>query len=172
MKYYKFLNKLFLLIMASVITDQAAYAQDSKKDKKEQRRDEIANLIQSKSFVFVANTAFPLGGRTINLTSLYNVRLSADTVVSDLPYFGRAFVAPINPSEGGIHFTSTKFSYDIKERKKGGWNITILPNDTKDVRQMYMTVSEEGYASLQVTSNNRQNISYSGYIRARNKSRQ
>jgi hypothetical protein len=99
------------------------------------------------------------------------VRLSADTVVTDLPYFGRAFVAPMNPSEGGIHFTSTQFTYTIDERKKGGWDITILPKDAKDVRQMFLTVSREGYATLRVSSNNRQNIGFSGYITSKSNRR-
>lgn len=146
-------------------------AQDSKDDKKHEQRAEIGKLIQSKNFVFVAQYALPLGGRSVNLTSLYNVKLSGDTLTSDLPFYGRAFVAPINPSEGGIHFTSTHFEYTINEKKKGGWNVTILPKDTKDVRQMFLSVSENGSSSLQLTSNNRQSISFTGYIIDKNKLR-
>ena len=146
-------------------------AQNSKDDKKHEQSAEIGKLIQSKNFVFVAQYALPLGGRSVNLTSLYDVKLSGDTITSDLPFYGRAFVAPINPSDGGIHFTSTKFDYTINEKKKGGWNITIEPKDTKDVRQMFLSVSENGYASLQVTSNNRQAINYTGYVTAKNKVR-
>lgn len=84
-----------------------------------------------------------------------------------MPYFGRAFVAPMNPSEGGIRFTSTDFNYTVKDRKKGGWDIAILPKDAKDVRQMLLSVTESGYGSLQVISNNRQQISYNGYLMER-----
>ncbi|GEO07672.1 DUF4251 domain-containing protein [Segetibacter aerophilus] len=165
------LNRFFLLFAASLLSLQFAFAQESKKDKKEEKIAEIESLVQSKDFVFIAQNAYPATGRNINLTTTYAVRLSSDTVVTDLPYFGRAYVAPMNPSEGGIHFTSTKFSYITKERKKGGWDITILPNDTKDVRQMFLTVSQDGYATLQVLSNNRQNISFNGYITSKSKSR-
>ena len=84
----------------------------------------------------------------INLTSLYDVRFAGDTLMSDLPYFGRAFVAPINPTESALRFTSTEYNYNIKERKKGGWDITIIPNSAKDVRQMFLTVTEKGYATM------------------------
>lgn len=164
MKCYKFLNRVLLLFITSLVCIQFTNAQDSKKEKKEEKIAEIQSLVQSKNFVFVAQNAYPMSGRYINLTSVYDVKLSADTVVSDLPYFGRAFVAPINPSEGGIHFTSTKFTYTIKEKKKGGWDITILPKDARDVREMFLNVSADGYASLQVTSNNRQLINFTGYI--------
>ena len=171
MRLYKFLNKGFLLLFASLLIVQSMQAQNSSNDKNQKESANIGRLIQSKNFVFVAQYALPLGGRSINLTSLYDVRLSNDTIASDLPFYGRAFVAPMNPSEGGIRFTSTHFDYTANEKKKGGWNITILPKDTKDVRQMFLSVSENGYASLQVTSNNRQSINYTGYVTAKNKAR-
>jgi hypothetical protein len=82
----------------------------------------------------------------------------------DVPYFGRAYTAPMDPTKGGIQFTSTKFEYKETKRKKGGWEILIKPKDTQDVSQMVLTVSETGFASLQVISNNRQPISFSGYV--------
>ena len=164
MRYYKFVKMSLILFLALVFAAQDSNGQEFKKDKKQEKLAEIERLIESKNFVFIAQRALPSGGRNINLTSTYDLRVFGDTLVSHLPYFGRAFVAPINPSEGGIHFTSTKFSYDVKEKKNGGWDITILPTDTRDVRRMYLSVSEEGYASLQVGSNNRQNIGFNGYI--------
>jgi hypothetical protein len=155
-----------LLFLAGVV-----HAQNSKNNKKQEKTAEIQQLIQSKSFVFVAQNAAPQTGRNINLTSSYDLRLSKDTLIAALPYYGRAYVAPMNPSEGGFNFTSTKFTYTIAERKKGGWDINLQPSDTKDVRQMLLTVSEDGYASLQVTSNNRQPISFTGYITSKSKTR-
>lgn len=167
MKQYNLLNKALMLLISSMLfLYTSTNAQSSKKD---QKSVEIGNLIQSKKFLFIAQYAFPLGGRSINLTSQYDLRLSSDTIMADLPFYGRAFVAPINPSEGGIHFTSTQFDYKVDNQKKGGWNITILPKDTKDVRQMFLSITETGSASLQVTSNNRQSINFSGYITTRNK---
>jgi len=160
-------NKALLVILLVFGCFVTTFAQQSKEDKKQQKEAQIQDLVNSKNYVFVAQQALPLGGRTINLTTTYSVRVAGDTVVSDLPYFGRAFVAPMDPSEGGIHFTSTDFSYNLQNRKKGGWDIAILPKDTKDVRQMFLTVSESGYGTLQVTSNSKEAISYNGYIRER-----
>ncbi|HUN02812.1 MAG TPA: DUF4251 domain-containing protein, partial [Niabella sp.] len=67
------------------------------------------------------------------------------------------------PSEGGIKFTSTNFSYKISMRKKN-YEIQIIPNDNNDVRNLYLTVSPSGYASLNITSVNKTPIGYSGVI--------
>ncbi|MBS1567683.1 MAG: DUF4251 domain-containing protein, partial [Bacteroidetes bacterium] len=66
----------------------------------------------------------------------------------------------------GIQFTTTSFEYTVTPRKKSGWDISIKPKENRDVVQMNLSISETGYASLQVTSNSRQAISYNGYITA------
>jgi hypothetical protein len=44
--------------------------------------------------------------------------------------------------------------------------ITIKPRDVKDFREFSLILSEKGYGTLRALSNNRQAISYSGYIAA------
>lgn len=158
-----------LLIITLVLFNSNTMAQESKEEKSQQKTELIENLLQSKNFVFKAQYALPATSRSIYLTSQYDVRIMNDTIISDLPFFGRAYVATMNPSDAGIHFTSTKFEYSVSEKKKGGWKITILPKDTRDVRQMYLTVSSGGNASLQVISNNRQAMNFTGSVSAINK---
>jgi len=126
----------------------------------------VKTLIDSKNFTFKAQTVMPMTGGSRQLTSEYDVRFLGDSVVAYLPYFGRSYTATYG-GEGGIDFTSTEFEYKAKPRKKGGWDVTIRPKDAKDTRELNFTISESGHTSLQVTSNNRQPISYYGYIVAR-----
>lgn len=124
----------------------------------------IQSLVESKNYVFRAQMALPQSGQPRNLTSIYDLKISSDAVVSDLPYFGRAY-APVDPNEGGIQFTSKDFTYTSKPKKKGGWEIAIKPNDIKaDVRQMWLTITATGYATLRVIANNRNPISFSGQV--------
>ena len=125
----------------------------------------IEHLIEGKRFRFEAQTVSPSGGPTRQLTSYYDLTIKGDSLVSFLPYFGRAYVAPMSANDAGIRFTSTEFNYEINPRKKGGWNIKITPKDVNTVQQMNLSVSANGQASLHVTSNNRQPISFMGVIR-------
>jgi hypothetical protein len=147
--------KLFFLI-AALTSFSVVFAQDSKEIS-------VQKMVESKNFIFKAQTVLPQRGGMRQLTSDYDLRLLGDSVVSFLPFFGRAYTAPIGSSEGGIKFTSTDFNYDIKKKKKG-WDITILPKDTREVRQLFLSVSSNGYARLQVLSNNREGIAYNGYV--------
>ena len=133
-------------------------------DAKNSRAEDLSSAIDSKHYIFKARTALPMSGRSRQLSSEYDIRITGDTLVSYLPYFGRAYAAPMDPSRGGIQFTSVKFEYDVVKREKGGWNIRLRPQDVKEVREFILTVSAEGYGSLQATSINRQPISFNGYL--------
>jgi hypothetical protein len=152
--------KPLLVAFLGLIAATTVFAQD-KKDKEE---NEVAGAINSKNFVFKANTALPLRGRTIQLTSDYTLTVRNDSVIVFLPYFGRAYTAPIDPTKSALDFTSTDFGYKSDQNKKGNWQIEIEPKDAGDVRQLFLSISKGGYGSLQVTSNNRQSITFNGYI--------
>ncbi|HEY1200374.1 MAG TPA: DUF4251 domain-containing protein [Niastella sp.] len=155
----KYSNLLWLAVIAFALFPLPTEAQN-KKDKKEQ----IKRIVEAQNYVFKAQSALPTGGATRQLTSDFDLRISKDTILSDLPYFGRAFTAPLNPSEGPLRFTSTDFQYTVANRKKGGWNVTITPKDIQDPKQLTMSIFDNGTASVVVTSYNRQPISFNGYV--------
>ena len=147
---------MFLVFAFCFITTQA-----------QEKRNTIKSIIEAKEFVFKAQTALPASMATRQLSGdNYDLRLFGDSLVSYLPYFGRAYSAPPPGSTGGYNFTSTKFDFKIKERKKGGWDIIIKPGDVTDFREFSLVVSPDGNAILRALSNNRQMISYNGYITA------
>lgn len=138
-------------------------------------------VIQAQDFIFIATTALPLssteissvlnklnspdGAGSINLSgSQYDLVIKKDSIVAYLPYYGRSYSASMNPDEAGIKFKSKDFTYVKSNRKKGGWNIVIVPKDVKDNHKLTLYVSESGYATLNVINNNRQPISFNGYI--------
>jgi len=136
-------------------------------NKKQLKAAEIKSLVDSKNFTFMAQYADPLGGGHRYLTSDYDVVIKPDSVNSYLPYFGRVtFDPPIYPTQDGIMFKSTKFGYQTTVKKNGMYLITITPTDAKYIQKLYLTVSPNGYASLQVTITNRDAISYDGFVTA------
>lgn len=142
----------------------SSMAQTTRKDREAKKVADVKDMIENNNYVFHAEFANPMRGGNINLTSEYDLRVSKDTLVAYLPYFGRAYQAPMDPTDGGIHFTSTRFTYTKQQNKKGGWDIYVKPTDAKGVEKMFLSISEDGYASLQVTSSQRDPISFQGYI--------
>jgi hypothetical protein len=146
-----------ILFLAFITGSIGAIAQDKSAA-------EVKEMLQSKNFVFNAQFVNPQAGSTRALTSSYDLTVRPDSLTSYLPYFGRAYSAPINPSEGGIKFTSTNFDYNAQKGKKEKWAVSIKPHDAPEVQQLILTVFDNGNATLSVTSTNRQQISYNGYV--------
>lgn len=123
----------------------------------------VKSLVESRNFKFDAQFATPMGGRQIQITGPYDLIISGKTLTVHLPYYGVAYRAPIGADEPGIKFSSTDFTYTVSERKSG-WNIRITPQDQQEVRALNLRIGSSGIATLQVTSNYRQSISYSGKV--------
>lgn len=152
-----------ILVLFLVAASGEVFAQKTQK-KPSAKEMKIQDMIHSGRYVFLARSAQSMGGSIRHLTSEYELKVSPDTVQSYLPYFGRAYTAPIDPTKGGIEFTSTKFDYTLSDHKKGGWDVTIKPADTRGVEKMILSISPAGYASLRVTSTQRQPITFSGVL--------
>jgi len=152
-------KKTFLLILTFLISSclLTIKAQDK-------NAGEVKKIVESKNYIFKAQSASPQTGSIRQLTSDYDLTISGSKVISYLPYFGRAYTAPIDPSEGGIKFTSTNFEYTAAKNSKG-WEIMIRPKDAPEVQQLYLNVYDNGTASLNVISTNRQSISFNGNIK-------
>jgi hypothetical protein len=159
-------NFLFLLLIVGAGMN-VANAQNVKSNKKAAKEAAIKSQVDARHYTFEATYVLPQrgGGKTLT-SSDYDLRVTKDSVIAYLPYYGRAyFDVPYGGADGGLKFTSTKFSYDVKDKKKGGWEITIKPTDAKNINSLLLNISADGYASLSVTSNNRDFITFDGFIR-------
>jgi hypothetical protein len=131
-----------------------------------ERTSQVNEIVNEQQYVFVAETAHPSGGSNIRLSQGFDLRVTSNSVVAYLPFYGRAYTAPMDPTQGGIKFTSTRFQYNRTANSKSGWDITIKPEDVNDVQELHLSITAEGYGNLHVTSSNRQGISFSGQVMA------
>lgn len=161
LKFYFILAAVFFLPMLFL------GCSSSKKAEKLHPRD-ISDMINSGRFTFMAERVNPMRGTSRNLTSVYDVKINKDTVDCYLPYFGRAYQAPMDPSQGGLMFKSLDFSYNITLSNKDEWQVYIDPRDNSQVQQMIFHVFGNGNATLNVQSTHRDPISFYGHIQRNN----
>lgn len=163
-----------ILSLAFLLIGVQSFAQTNKET--------TIKIVADKNYTFVANTAMPMsnndinkvlammpgsqGGGSINLTgSQYDVKVTKDSIVAYLPYFGRSFSAPMDPTQGGIKFTSKDFTYTESKNKKGSYTIQINTKDVKRENYRFtINISTNGYASLTASSMNKQPIIFNGYL--------
>ena len=126
----------------------------------------MVEKIENQKFKFEADYVIPMGSfQPRHLTSSYDVKITRDTVCSHLPYFGRAYEAPWNPTESPLVFNSTDFDYSIEQGKRSGsWVVNVKINGNRRPMMYIFTVFENGKADLTVWDASRQAISFRGEI--------
>jgi hypothetical protein len=142
-----------VLLMAPVVS----FAQDDKAAA-------VKSIIQEQHYVFKAETMLPASGITRQLTPEYDLRVSKDTIIAWLPYFGKSYSAPIDVNDAGIKFTSVKFDYTLSKGKKNRYEIDIRPKDQTGIYELSLTAFDNGSAILKVISTNRQPVTFYGHV--------
>lgn len=155
-------NLVYLLFAVIVLT---ACRTTQTAAEKEAKAMEIRTAIENFRFTFNASYAYPTRYPAIYLSSNYDVKVSPDTLTVYLPFYGRAYRAPISPDENGYRFTSTDFDYKIiSEKKTGNHIIEIKINDQRRDLRFNFDIWENGAARLNVSDIDRQAISFQGEV--------
>lgn len=162
--------KTFYILLFLSLNSIASFAQEkTKKQLKEEQKaikqKEIALLVESKEFKFEANMAFPQGYRSINLTTNPNFFIfKKDSVISEMPFFGRAYSGVGYSSGDGGHSFKGKYQKYSEVKDKKSYIIKCDVKGENDSYSIILTVFLEGNASLVINSNKRSTISYRGEI--------
>jgi len=158
------MKAISLLVLVTLLLGLSGFQEESKKERKAKQRLEMAQLIESGKFRFVARSANSELGNFNNLTSSYDLVFDSLKVVAFLPYYGRAYSAPYG-GNGGVKFDlkAEKIDRIWNERKKM-FTISTELADSQDSYSIYLTTSLDGYASVKINFRNRRWISYNGTI--------
>ena len=165
------MKNLIILFSLMLATGLTSMAQNSKKEAKEQKKEEqyqqIIELVQSESYEFEGRKANPQKGPQVDLTTRSNfLRVDSGNATADMPYFGRAFSGGYSSSDGGIKFDGPMEAYDVQNNeKKRKLIIKFEVKGSDDTYKCTLSISSLSSASLSVTSNKRQVISYTGTVK-------
>ena len=103
----------------------------------------------------------PARGAAKQLDYGYNIRISGDTLYSNLPYYGRAFNIPYGGGKGLV-FDAPIGKTAIAHGRKGASRMEIRVSNEEDNYVYTLDVYENGKATLNVYSRERESITFSG----------
>jgi hypothetical protein len=161
-------SQLYIILAVAMMVNLIFWSCSASNKMEKLKPEDVGNMINSKNFTFVAERVNPMRGISKNLTSLYDFKVKRDTLDSYLPYFGRSYQAPIDPSKGGIMFRSNNFSYNVTTKSKDEWEVYIEPNDNLPKQQFIFQVYGNGKAVLNVQNTQRDPITFYGYVKRNN----
>jgi len=141
--------------------------------------DKAALLVKSGEFAFMAERANPTGNDVVNILNAlpnssssnvlnldygYTLVIKKDEIKAELPYFGRMYTPNFDTDKNSYRFTSKDFTLKETSGKKGSAVYTIQPKDLQNIRKIVLETFKNGKAYLSIEANDRQSISYDGYI--------
>ena len=124
----------------------------------------IQTGISEKHFEMEIRMMNPQRGRSRNVSG-FSVEVKGDTLVSNLPYFGVVHSAPYGGGKG-LNFESKINSYQTTQAKSECTQVAIKAKNEEDNYVYTFDIYADGTAYLTVRSDNRDGISYTGYVSA------
>jgi len=136
----------------------------SKNEKKDASFEKMVTLIESGNYEFTAQSASPMGGKTVQITSSYILTAKDGNLKAYLPYFGRAYNASYG-GDGGIDFDGEPSDFLVtKNPDKRNISIAFKIKNKDESYDCNLLVGYGGSGSLSVGSSKRQAISYQGQV--------
>lgn len=154
-------KKQILMLLLALLVGLPTLSAQTKKEKKEQKKEAVKKLIVSENYKIDVRTALPMRGRSIPLSSPYSLEIRNDSVISYLPYFGRAYSIPYGGGDG-LNFRAPLKEYSMEMDKKGNAVIKFTARNPEDRYEYRAKVYSDGTASIDVNMTNRQSISFQG----------
>jgi hypothetical protein len=152
------------LFIACFSNAQEKTKKQIKEEKKLALQKEVETLVNSKEFVFIGETAIPAGYRSVTLSTNSNyVKFHRENIESYMPYYGRTYNAGASMSDPGLKFEGNPTEYTLEKTKKEH-RIKAVVKGPADNYTISLIVNFDSSASLSITSNNRNSISYNGQI--------
>ena len=122
----------------------------------------VRQAVESGEFTIDIDRMYPLRG-TSKMVNNYSIKVKDNVLISHLPFIGQAWRVPYGGGHA-LNFDAPVVNYTAVENGKDGYEIRIFVKTDEDEHLYRLTVFDNGRASLDVQSGNRDRISYSGQM--------
>lgn len=123
----------------------------------------VTNALNNRDYKIAIDRMYPMRGSSRHVTYGYSVEVRNDTLISYLPYFGRAYNVPYGGGKG-LNFTAPISSYQEFMKRNGQRHIEIGVTNDEDTYLYTIEVFDNGNSSVDVRARQRERISYSGNV--------
>ena len=124
----------------------------------------VNKALKERKYKIDVERMYSMRGGSKTLSYGYSVDVRNDSLISYLPYFGRAYSVPYGGGKG-LTFSERIGSYQEYQKGNGLRHIEISLRNDEDTYLYTIEVYENGSSSISVQSRQRENISYSGEMR-------
>lgn len=128
----------------------------------------VKAALQERNYQIAVNRMYPSRGASKIVSSGYSVEVRNDSLISYLPYFGRAYDVPYGGGNG-LNFSAPIRNYKESQTKSDLRHIEIDVKNDEDTYLYTLDIFDNGSADINVRSRQREPISFSGQMEFRSK---
>ena len=154
----------WLVITLGMLTACGTTSGLSKQELKARKAAQVKQNLADMRFTIDVRMMYPLRGVPKHLDYGYEVKIQGDSLYSHLPYFGRAYNIPYGGGKG-LRFQERIVEKQVSQPKNGLTALQIYVRNEEDDYLYYVEVWENGSASVEVRSRERERISFSGEMK-------
>jgi len=154
---------LSVLISLVVISWSSCATSEEKAAQMAELSANVTNALNNRDYKIAIDRMYPMRGSSRHVSFGYSVEVRNDTLISYLPYFGRAYNVPYGGGKG-LNFTAPIESYQEFMKRNGQRHIEIGVTNEEDTYFYTIEVFDNGNSSVEVRARQRERISYSGNV--------
>ena len=154
------LTALVMLVGCATAEERAARAAEQAKA--------VKAALQERNYQIAVNRMYPSRGASKIVSSGYSVEVRNDSLISYLPYFGRAYDVPYGGGNG-LNFSAPIRNYKESQTKSDLRHIEIDVQNDEDTYLYTLDIFDNGSTDINVRSRQREPISFSGEMEFRSK---
>lgn len=152
-------NWIIFIVLAAALAGCATTAE--RMEREARTAAQVSEALASRHYTINVLMMYPQRGRAVNLTTNYSVEVKGDSLISYLPYFGRAYNVPYGGGKG-LNFIAPITGYQTETDRKGITRVVLTSENEEDHYRYILEVSSSGDSYIQVQSRQRDFIRYSG----------
>ena len=161
------MKKWILPLLAAVLAVSACgVLSPETREKRIAREAEEAQIVhrsvETGDFTIEIDRMYPIRG-TSKMVNSYYIKVKDNVLISHLPYVGQAWRVPYGGGHG-LNFDAPVLNYNVVQNRRDGYEIRIFVKTDEDEHLYLLTLFDNGRASLDVQSGNRDRISFSGQM--------
>ncbi|MDD6553320.1 MAG: DUF4251 domain-containing protein [Prevotellaceae bacterium] len=127
------------------------------------RVENVKKMINDRHYCIDINEMQPMAGPSRHLDDGYSLEVHGDSIISYLPYFGRAYNVPYGGGKG-LNFTATIGHYTMTVPKDGEYLIKMNIDNGEDQLTYQLDIFTNGKSYVSVWAKEREPISFYGEL--------
>ena len=155
------MKKFLFILLTAALTACSSLTPAEKAERQARIAKAVEYALAERHYTVDIVMMYPTRGKAVNVAHDYSLEVRGDTLVSYLPYFGRAYSVPYGGGKG-LNFTAPIMEYRSEKGRRGSTTISMKVRNEEDLYMFTLDVFDDGNTSIDVRPQEREPISYSG----------